>query len=348
MKLLNKTIKNIGKLDEEMMEKAQLRLDNLTKPPGSLGRLEDIAVKLAGISGQLYPDVTNKQHIVMAADHGVVAEGVSAFPQAVTMQMVYNFLNGGAAINVLAKQAGAGVTIVDMGVADAIDAEGLVDKKIKPGTNNIARGPAMNRKQAAASLEAGISVVNDLIKEGADVIGTGEMGIGNTTASSAILAVVSGLPLADIVGRGTGIKDEQLQHKIKIISRALAVNKPDIDDGLDILSKVGGLEIGGMAGVMLGAAAARVPVMIDGLISGAAALIAWKLNPAVTSFMIPSHKSVEPGHVNIYQLLGLEPLLDLKMRLGEGTGAVLAMNLVEAAASIIKEMATFAEAKISE
>jgi nicotinate-nucleotide--dimethylbenzimidazole phosphoribosyltransferase len=347
VELLKKTIGEIEKLDEEKMAEARERLDSLTKPPGSLGKLEDIAARLAGITGKLYAKVDQKAHIVMAGDHGVVAEGVSSVPREVTTQMVYNFLNEGAGINVLANQMDVDVTIVDIGVANEIEADNLVVKKVKKGTDNLAKGQAMTREEAIESLEVGIEVVQDLIDEGANLIGTGEMGIGNTTPSSAILTTMTDLSLDETVGYGTGINEEQLENKKKIIAQALELNQPDVDDGLDILAKVGGLEIGGIAGVMLGAAAKRVPVMVDGLISGAAALIAQKIEPQVKDYLIPSHKSVEPGHIEVYKLLGLEPMLDMNMRLGEGTGAVLGMNLVEAATRIISEMATFEEAQVN-
>lgn len=347
MELLEKTVTEIDKLNEEKMTEAKQRLDSLTKPPGSLGKLEKIAIKLAGMSGKLYPKVDKKVHILMAGDHGVVSEGVSAVPQEVTVQMVYNFLNEGAAVNVLANQVGVEVTIIDIGVASKLDAEGLIDKKVKLGTDNLAQGPAMERKEAVASIETGIEVVTEMIEEGANLIGTGEMGIGNTTPSSAILTAMTDLPLDDTVGFGTGIDDEQLEKKKEIVAQAIEVNQPDTNDGLDILAKVGGLEIGGMAGVMLGAAAANKPVMVDGLISGAAALIAQKIEPKVTNYLIPSHKSVEPGHIRMYEILELEPMLDMDMRLGEGTGAILGMDLVESATKIISQMATFEEAQVA-
>ncbi|MCK8823658.1 nicotinate-nucleotide--dimethylbenzimidazole phosphoribosyltransferase [Fuchsiella alkaliacetigena] len=346
MELLKSTVEKIEDLDQGLMTKAQERLDSLTKPPGSLGKLEDIAIKLAGINGEIYPKVDQKVHVVMAGDHGVVAEGVSTVPQEVTTQMVYNFLNEGAAINVLAQQVGAEVKIVDIGVASEIEAEGLLVKKIKSGTDNLALGPAMSKKEAIASIEAGIEVAEDLIAQGANLIGTGEMGIGNTTPSSAILAVMTDYSLDEVVGYGTGISEEQLAKKKELIAQSIELNQPQADDGIDVLAKVGGLEIGGMAGVMLGAAANRVPVMVDGLISGAAGLIAQSLEPQVVKYLISSHQSVEPGHLKIYDLLGLEPMLNLDMRLGEGTGAVLGMELVEAATRIISEMATFEEAQV--
>ncbi|MBM7624393.1 nicotinate-nucleotide--dimethylbenzimidazole phosphoribosyltransferase [Sporohalobacter salinus] len=348
MELLENTVAEIDKLDEGKMAEAKEKLDSLTKPPGSLGKLEEIAIKLAGMSQNLYSKVDRKAHIVMAGDHGVVSEGVSAVPQEVTVQMIHNFLNEGAAINVLANQMEVEVTIVDIGVASELEIDGVVDKKVKFGTNNLLQGPAMTRQEAVASIETGIEVVTEKIENGANLIGTGEMGVGNTTPSSVILTAMTDLPLDDTVGFGTGINDEQLEKKKEIVAQALDINQPDVSDGLDILTKVGGLEIGGMAGVMLGAAAANRPVMVDGFISGAAALIAQKLEPKVTDYLIPSHKSVEPGHIRMYEILGLEPMLDMDMRLGEGTGAILGMNLVEAATRIISQMATFEEAGVAE
>ncbi|MGM0472257.1 MAG: nicotinate-nucleotide--dimethylbenzimidazole phosphoribosyltransferase [Bacillota bacterium] len=347
MDLLATTLDKINSLDKKKMAQAATRLDNLTKPPGSLGKLEKLAIKLAGITGELYPQVDKRYQLVMAADHGVAAEGVSAFPQEVTTQMVKNFLAGGAAINVLAKQAQAEVKVIDVGIANQLDVEGLIDQKVRLGTANLATGPAMSRAEAVSSIEAGIEEVNQVIAKGANLVGTGEMGIGNTTPSSAILAAMTDLSLTEIVGYGSGVDESGLEKKKQAITSALEVNQIDSSDGLDVLAKVGGLEIGGMAGVMLGAAAANVPVMIDGLISGAGALIAYTLQSEVANYLIPSHKSEEPGHLKIYQILGLEPMLDLDMRLGEGTGAVLGMNLVEAATKIISQMATFAEAEVS-
>jgi len=346
MELLQETIEKISGLKEEQMLAAQQRLDSLTKPPGSLGKLEELAVKLAGIQGAILPKVDNKHHVIMAGDHGVVAEGVSAFPQQVTAQMVDNFLNGGAAINVLAQQVGAEMTIVDIGVAEELEGPNLVVNKVKAGTDNLAEGPAMSRREAVESIEVGIEVSQKLIDQGANLIGTGEMGIGNTTASSAILAAVTDLSIDKLVGHGTGIDQQGLEKKKQVIQQSLRVNQPQDDDGIDILAKVGGLEIAGLVGVILGAAANRVPVIVDGLISGAAALVAKQIEAQVTDYLLPSHKSVEPGHIEIYKLLDLEPLLDLEMRLGEGTGAILAMNLVEAATKIISDMATFSEAGI--
>ncbi|MDW7675983.1 MAG: nicotinate-nucleotide--dimethylbenzimidazole phosphoribosyltransferase, partial [Bacillota bacterium] len=331
MSLLKETVAKIGDLDQEAMEICQNRLDSLTKPPGSLGVLEDMAKKLAGITGKGQPTLGAKAIAVMAGDHGVVAEGVSAFPQEVTPQMVFNFLNQGAAINVLANHVGAKVVVVDVGVAAELEHPQLISKKVKLGTDNMVQGPAMSRDEAIAAIEAGIQVANELVAEGVTILGTGDMGIGNTTPSSAILAACSEMPIEMLVGRGTGVNDQGLELKRKAINEALAVNKPDPQDGVDLVGKVGGLEIAAIAGLVLGAAANRVPVVIDGFIAGAGALVASRISGKAVNFMIPSHVSVEPGHKLTLELLGLKPMLYMDMRLGEGTGAALAMNLVEAA-----------------
>ena len=345
--MLEKTISSISDLDATSMREAQHRLDNLTKPKGSLGMLERIAVQLAGITGEPRPKIGKKVSIVMAADHGVVAEGVSAFPQEVTPQMVVNFLNGGAAINVLSRHAGAEVVCVDIGVAVDVDYPGLKARKVKYGTDNFVHGPAMTREEAVKALEVGIDVVQEQINSGASIFALGEMGIGNTTASSAILAVYSEHSLEEIVGAGSGVNAERLAHKRMVIERAIEKNRPDKGDPIDVLAKVGGLEIAGMAGCILAAAANRVPVVIDGFISSAAALIASKISPRSVNYMIGSHLSQEPGHRIALDLIGLRPLFSLDMRLGEGTGAVLAFNIIEAATKIIGEMATFDEAGVS-
>ncbi|OHD69507.1 MAG: nicotinate-nucleotide--dimethylbenzimidazole phosphoribosyltransferase [Spirochaetes bacterium RBG_16_49_21] len=333
--------------------KAKERLDQLTMPHWALGRLMDLAIDLAGITRSLKPETRRKAVIVMAADHGVVSEGVSNYPQEVTVQMVANFVNRGAGINALAGQAGAEVRVVDMGVAGELSGimgrGAIVSMPVGRGTANIAAGPAMTREQALQSIENGISVARGMIEgEGFDLIAVGEMGFGNTTASSAIISAITGKPAADVTGRGTGISDEQVHRKIAVIERALQVNRPVPGDGIDVLAKVGGFEIGGIAGVIIGAAMLRRPVIIDGLITTAGALIAWLLAPESADYMIASHRSVEKGHAIALRHLGKEPLLDLNLRLGEGTGAALAMNLVEAAARILTEVKTFAEAHVSE
>ncbi len=338
----------IDALDEELMRQAQTRLDRLTKPLGSLGRLETLAKQIVGITRRLRPTVEHKVIITMAADHGVVEEGVSAYPQAVTGQMVYNFLRGGAGINVLARHVGARVVVVDMGVAtDLARHPDLVVKKIGYGTRNLANGPAMTNDEMHRAIETGRKIVTREIEQGADIVGTGDMGIGNTTASSAITAAMTGQPVKLVTGRGTGIDDATYEKKLAVIQRALDVNHLDPADPLDVLAKVGGFEIAGLVGVILGGAQARRPVVVDGFISGAAALIATALEPRVRGYLIAAHRSQEPGHRIMLEQLGLQPLLDLDLRLGEGTGGALAMSLVEAACKVLNEMATFEEAAVS-
>ena len=347
--LLSKTIANIRPLDAKSMAAAKARQDTLTKPTGSLGRLEELSIRIAGMQGKPLPQIKQKAVIVMAADHGVAARGTSAYPQEVTAEMVLNFLHGGAGINVISRQVGARVVIVDMGVAKKLESHpGLISRRIADGTQDMSKGPAMTVAQATRSVEAGIEIVTTEIKKGLDIVATGDMGIGNTTASAAICAVMTGKTAAEVTGRGTGLDDQQLQQKIMIINEAITLNKPDFSKPLEVLAKVGGFEIGGLAGVILGAASHRVPVIIDGFISGAAALIAAGLCPQCINYMIAGHCSVEPGHKIILQHLGLKPLLDLEMRLGEGTGAALAMSFAETSVRILTEMATFAEAGVAE
>jgi nicotinate-nucleotide--dimethylbenzimidazole phosphoribosyltransferase len=349
MDLLNKTLKEIKPLDTSVMDEAQNRLDNLTKPLGSLGRLEELAKTVCAITGTTSPDLSKKTVIVMAGDHGITAKGVSLFPSEVTPQMVLNFVAGGAGINVLANHVGADVVVVDIGVASDFDpALPIKHSKIGHGTNDFSVGPAMTKEQAIASIEAGIKIATEVIENGAKIIATGDMGIGNTTSSSAIVACISGLDANLVTGRGTGLDDEALNKKAAIINEALALNKPDAEDGLDILAKVGGFEIGGIAGICLACAANRIPVVIDGFISGAGALIAAKLNKESTDYMIAGHKSVELGHEVALKYLGLNNILDFDLRLGEGTGAALAMSIVEASVKILNEMATFESAGVSE
>ncbi|MDO8691269.1 MAG: nicotinate-nucleotide--dimethylbenzimidazole phosphoribosyltransferase [Dehalococcoidia bacterium] len=349
MSKLEDTIARIGPLDEEAMASAQARQDSLTKPLGSLGRLEELSIQIAGISRQSLPQIRRKAIITMAGDHGVVAEGVSAYPQEVTPQMVYNFLRGGAGINVLARHVGARVVVVDIGVASDLEPHpDLVSMKVARGTRNMAIGPAMTREEARQALEVGINVLEAEVAKGLDIVGTGDMGIGNTTASSAITSVFTGCAVALVTGRGTGLNDAQLGHKIEVIRRALEVNQPDPTDAFGVLAAVGGLEIGGLAGVILGAAANRVPVVIDGFISGAAALVACGICPQAREYLIPAHRSVEIGHRAIFDHLRIRPLLDMDLRLGEGTGAALAISIAEAAVKILSEMATFGEAGVSE
>jgi nicotinate-nucleotide--dimethylbenzimidazole phosphoribosyltransferase len=349
MELLASTIKNIKPLDKTAMAAAQKRQDDLTKPAGSLGRLEELSIQIAGVQRKASPQIKNKVMITMAGDHGVVDEKVGNWPREVTAQMVDNFLRGGAGINALSKLAGARIVFVDMGVAsDLKPNKQLIVKKVDYGTKNMCLGPAMTEEQAVKALEAGIEVVEGEVKKGLDIVGTGDMGIGNTTASSAIFAVLSGKTVEETTGRGTGATDEQLKHKIDVIKRALAKNKPNARKPLDVLAKVGGYEIGGLAGVMLGAAAHQIPVVIDGFISGAAALIAISLAPQAKDYIIAAHVSAEAGHAAMLKYLGLKPVLSLDMRLGEGTGAALGIIMAEAAVRTLNEMATFAEAGVSE
>jgi nicotinate-nucleotide--dimethylbenzimidazole phosphoribosyltransferase len=348
MSLFEQTLSSIVPQDADAKASAHARLEQLAMPYWALGRLLDLAEELAGMTGSARPPVERKTIVVMAADHGVVADGVSAYPQEVTVQMVANFVAGGASINALARQVGAGVTIVDMGVAGDLSALGsaVVDRKVALGTQSIARGRAMSRAQALQALEAGIEVARDLGST-VDVFGTGEMGIGNTTPSSAIVAAVCGAQAAEVTGRGTGIGDDQLQHKARMVEQSLRVNNVDLSDGLDLLAKLGGFEIGGIAGLILGAASMRKPVLLDGFISTAGALVAQTICPLCTDYMIAAHRSVERGHRIALEKLGKKPLLDMDLRLGEGTGAALAMNLVDAAVRVLTEVATFEEAAVS-
>lgn len=344
------TFRKIFPQDQDVRDKAVAHLEQLTMPHWALGDLMDLAVDLAGITRSLEPPVTRKKVVVMVGDHGVTVEGVSKFPSEVTAQMVYNFVAGGAGINALARQAGAEVVVVDMGCAtdlSELSGEGkIISRKIGPGTQNIAHGAAMTRTHAVMAVEAGIEVANQLAPD-VDVFGTGDMGIGNTTPSTAIVATLTGKSVDELTGRGTGLDDEQLAHKKKMLERILQINKPDPKDGLDVLAKVGGFEIGGIAGLIIGAAANRKPVVVDGFISTAGALIACSLEPFVRDYIICAHRSMEPGHRAMQEKIGCRPLLDLNMRLGEGTGAALAMNLVEAAVAILTEVATFADAGVT-
>jgi nicotinate-nucleotide--dimethylbenzimidazole phosphoribosyltransferase len=347
--VVRETIASVPALDAAWRERAVLRINRLTKPLGSLGRLEEIAARLVLIREEEFPDCSNKAIFTLAADHGVTDEGVSAYPKAVTGQMVLNFLSGGAAINVLCRGFGIEVVVVDIGVdADTSEFDGLVRMKIARGTQNMARGPAMTRTEAYNALQAGIALAKRAAYEGKNLIGTGEMGIGNTTAASAIAAVLCRKPIAAVTGKGTGLDDVRLRHKIFVIEQSLLVNEPDPADPIDVLSKVGGFEIAGMAGLMLGAAARRIPVVIDGFISTAAAAMAVAIDPRVKAFLFASHRSSEPGHGVLLEFLGLEPFLHLDMHLGEGTGAALAMPVIESSVKLLKEMATFSSAGVSE
>lgn len=345
---INEVLGKIKKIDYSMADKTQERLNNLTKPVGSLGRLEEIAKQVVEITQKEMPNFKDKVIFTLAASHGVTEENVSAYPKEVTLQMVYNFLRGGAGINVLAGHVGARVIVADVGVAWDLDRkEGLVIKKINYGTKNISKGPAMTTEEAELSIINGIDIFEEEFKKGVDIAGTGEMGIGNTTPSSAITSVITGKSVEDVTGRGTGITLPALSQKINVIKKAVSINNPDRNDAIDILSKLGGFEIGGLAGIILAAASRRVPVVIDGFISGAAALIAFHLEPKVKDYMIAAHSSVEKGHKIILDHIGLNPLLDLDLRLGEGTGAALGISIVEAGVKILTQMATFKSAGVT-
>ena len=343
------TLNNIKPFDPEILVRAQDKLDNLTKPPGSLGRLEELAKQMAGITGSLEPQVHPKLVATFAADHGVAKDGVSAYPQEVTAQMVLNIVNGGAGVNVLADHAGADVWVVDVGVAhDFGPVEGLIDRKLANGTESMLRGPAMSRDLAEKSVQVGIDLAREAVAKGYKALATGEMGIGNTTPASAIAAFYSGLPVEKVTGRGTGLDDMGLAEKVRVIERALEINKPSKDDPLDVLAKVGGLEIGAICGLCLGGAVSRVPVVVDGFISTAGALLAVKMCPQAADYLVSAHRSVEIGHVAMLREMGLRPLVDLDFRLGEGTGAAIGLSLVEAAVKIMTRMATFASAGVTD
>lgn len=348
MSLLEETIKNIEQIEIDHGGEIRAYIDQFAIPAGSLGRLEELAIAYVSITGDFNRKITNKVIFTMAGDHGVAEEGVSAFPQEVTRQMVANFIVKGAAVNVLADHIGAKVIVVDCGVKGEIEpGPGLKNRKINNGTNNMAKGAAMTRAEAVKSIETGIEVFNEEFENGIDIIGTGDMGIANTTPSSAIFAAFEGVDAEVVTGRGTGIDDSTLAKKVEVINRAIKINRPDPSDPIDVLSKVGGYEIGGIAGLCLAAARHRVPVVIDGFISTAGAYVACKIKPEVVNYLIAAHKSVEKGHTFFLDSLKKEPLLNLNMRLGEGTGAALGIGLVEASMKLFTSMATFSEAKVS-
>ncbi|MBI5640210.1 MAG: nicotinate-nucleotide--dimethylbenzimidazole phosphoribosyltransferase [Nitrospirae bacterium] len=353
MELLKNTLKNIQDVNAEFYVIAQRHLDNLTKPPGSLGRLEEFAKRLVAISEGKNPPLDKKVIFTFAGDHGVTEEGVSAYPKEVTPQMVLNFLRGGAGINVLARHAGAEVVVVDIGVDYDFSSTGaehaipLQIRKIMRGTRNMTKGPAMSGDEAVQCIETGIELAGKYAKKGYRLFGTGEMGIGNTTPASAVASVLTGRSVSEVTGKGTGISEESLENKIQVIEAALSLNRPDPNNAIDVLAKVGGTEIGGIAGIVLGAAANKVPVVIDGFISTAGALIAYCLEPKSKDYMFAAHNSVEIGHSVMLKKMGMRPILDLDLRLGEGTGTALAMLIIEGGLKIYKEMATFGEAGVS-
>ena len=348
-KELQQLLNRIEPVDRSLSAVAQAHLDDLTKPQGSLGRLEEIALKYVLATGSLTPVLTKKKICCFAGDHGVAIEGVSAFPAEVTPQMVYNMLNGGAAINVLTRHAGADLDVVDMGVNhDFPDLPGLVKRKVKPGSANIAIGPAMSEEDALQAVLSGAELAVEAYKAGFHILGTGEMGIANTTPATALYSVLLDVPVESITGRGTGIDDERLKHKIGIIKQAIEVNASRSDTPFGALAALGGYEIAAITGFVLGAASCRVPVVVDGFISSSGAVVALKLCPAVEDYLFFSHLSNEQGHRVVMQKLGARPILDLDLRLGEGTGAALSMQLIEGALKIYNEMATFSGARVSE
>jgi len=347
--LFRASVASVPTVSSEWRERAVSRLNSLTKPLGSLGRLEEIVVRLVAIREEERPRFPRKAIFTLAADHGVTDEGVSAYPRAVTQQMVLNFLAGGAAINVLSRHGGIDVVVVDIGVdADLGELAGLTVAKVRRGTRNMAREAAMSEDELYAALDVGSELAAWAGKQGHRLIGTGEMGIGNTTAASAITSLLTGRPVAQVTGRGTGLDELGLRRKIEVIERALALNRPVPSKPLDVLQKVGGLEIAGLTGLIIGAAARRIPIVIDGFISTSAAAIACAFEPKVRHFLFAGHRSSEPGHQALLEFIGERPVLDLEMRLGEGTGAALAMHVIEAAAKIYDQMATFSSAGVSE
>ena len=353
---LDEIVAGIAPLDAGAMTEAARRLDRLTKPPGSLGRLETLAIEVAGIRGELVTSIDRPAIAVFAGDHGVTAQGVSPYPSEVTRQMVANFASGGAAINVLSRAAGADLVVVDVGVGGdpiapasaTVDGPRLVDARVRPGTRDLATEPAMTADETRAAVAVGASIADELIDGGCDLVGVGEMGIGNTTAASALVAALTGRPASDVTGRGTGLDDAGVRHKAAVIDAALARHRPDPGRPLEVLATLGGLEIAALAGAILAAASAHVPVVLDGFITGAAALVAARVAPDLPPRLIASHRSAEPGHAVVLGELGLDPILDLGLRLGEGSGAALAIPVIRAAIRLLGEMATFESAGVSD
>lgn len=346
--MLDELLGRIGSLDIESMRAAQKRLDSLTKPLGSLGKLEEIVVRLAGINGSTSPGVDNKATVIMCADNGVVEEGVSSCPKSVTAAVTCNFTRGITGINVFSRLTDARIVVVDIGVDADIPYSTILNRKIRNGTWNMAKGPAMTRDEAIKAIHVGIDIVKDLKSEGVNLLGTGEMGIGNTSTSSAITAVLTGMPVDTLVGVGSGLSKETYRNKIEVIKRSIQIDRPDHDDPIDVLSKVGGFDIAGLTGCFLGAAIYRIPIVIDGFISSVAALCAARIHPGARDYMLPSHGSAEPGTAAVMKALNMEPMLNLDMRLGEGTGAALGFQLIDAAIAAYTQMGSFADASIEQ
>jgi nicotinate-nucleotide--dimethylbenzimidazole phosphoribosyltransferase len=345
---IKQALESIKGLDAKSMADAQVRLDSLTKPLGSLGRLEEIVTRVAGITGKVRPEINNKNMIIMCGDNGVFEEGVSSCPRCVTASVSRNFIRGITGVCIFAKQSGAGLTVVDIGIDDDIKDEGILNRKIRRGTWNIAKGPAMTREEAIRAIETGIEVVGGLKSKGVNLLGTGEMGIANTTTSSAITAVMVGKKPEEVVGKGSGLTSEALANKIKVVERAIKVNDPDPSDALDVVSKLGGFDIAGLTGCFIGAAVYRIPILVDGFISAVAALLAIRIKPEVRDFIFPSHGSAEPGTRCLMEAMGMEPYLNLGMRLGEGTGAALGFLVFDSAFAAYDCMGTFEDANIEQ
>ncbi|NLN97440.1 MAG: nicotinate-nucleotide--dimethylbenzimidazole phosphoribosyltransferase [Eubacteriaceae bacterium] len=353
MKTLEEILNGIEPKDAHWEAKATEKLKGLAIPTWSLGKILDVAQQISAIERTDSPEVTNKMIFTMAADHGVADEGVSAFPQIVTLEMIDNIVRGGAGVNVLTKAAGGTVCLVDMGVKkdlnELVDSGQVVDCKIAYGSENMRKGPAMTREQAVEALERSFAVVSDAIeKYDLKLVGTGELGIGNTTPSSAVVAVLGGYPVTAVTGKGTGLNNTQLLNKAEVIKDSIALNNPDPEDAIDVLSKIGGYDIAGIAGTVLAAAYHRIPVVVDGFISTAGAMIAKKLKPETLDYMIASHRSEEPGHQYMWEALGLEPLLQLNLCLGEGTGAAVAFHICECACRCINDMLSFEDAGVTD
>lgn len=346
MSILNKTIEGIEPAYGGAIDNAWEKLDGLTKPIGSFGELEYIVAKMAGITGKINNEFHKKNIIIMCADNGIVEEGVSSCPQKLTYIVTNNFTKGITGVNTLARFVGSDITVVDIGVKEDIDNPKVLNRKVRYGTNNMMTGPAMTRDDVVKAIEHGIQISEELINQGYDLLGTGEMGIGNTTTSAAVISVLSGIPVESCAGRGSALTDEGFDNKKKVLRKVLEVNKPDKNDCIDVMSKVGGLDIAGLCGAFLGAAKNRTPILIDGFISSAAALCAYQLNPNVKDYIFPSHLSAEPGTIFVMEKMGLKPMLDLRMRLGEGTGCALGFNVMEAAMYIMNSMGTFNDAGI--
>ncbi len=346
MELLKETLKAIGPPDEEAKKRAKERLDSLAKPIGSLGKLEEIVIKMAGITGKPHNKIEKKNIVVMCADNGIVAEGVSACPQEFTMILTENMTKGFTGVSVLSEMTNTDLTIVDIGLNGDIDNPKVLNKKINYGTKNFTKGPSMTYDEAVKAIEVGIDIGDSLYSEGYDILGTGELGIGNTTTSAAVLSAFSGLDTDITSGKGAGLTEEQYNFKKNAIKKGLEINKPNKEDPVDVISKVGGFDIAGMCGLFLSAAKNKKPIVIDGFISSAAALCAVRFNPLVKEYIFPSHLSKEPGAVYMSKELGLEPMLNLDMRLGEGSGCPLAFQIIDGALCIMDNMATFEEASI--